>query len=238
METKIMGSIYFNGAAMGPGFNCKGSSDISFGDAAPKKELQWVDVGNRLVADRCVCIGISWTTLNRLGFIFGHPVRIQGKYYLCRSLQMGSRESEAKKSEWGRLLKQTEHGDHLWHWKGTRFWGQDTAADNQRMRVVQGYYGAGAWGVKDKATEGWMVGFRPVLEPLAGIPEDLDTLVSKEIRVYGPDKGPFVGRLKSIDDYDLVLSVTGPVPRSCRWATKKGNTVIIGRNFVSWLGEI
>ena len=54
METKIMGSIYFNGAAMGPGFNCKGSSDISFGDAAPKKELQWVDVGNRLVADRCV----------------------------------------------------------------------------------------------------------------------------------------------------------------------------------------
>ena len=106
------------------------------------------------------------------------------------------------------------------------------------MRVVQGYYRAEAWGVKDKATEGWMVGFRPVLEPLAGIPDDLDALVSKQVRVYGPDKGPFVGRLENIDDYDLVLSATDPVPRGCRWATKKGNSVIIGRNSVVWIGEI
>ena len=235
MQTKKLGSMYFDDVAVRP-VQVRETQPFAIGDTVPGKELGWIQDGSILVADRTICLGVTWDDLNERGLIFGVPVSIDGKRYLCRCFKVGSKVDAP--NEWNDLLRKFGHSNAIWHWKGHFFWGQESPEGHHGLRVCRGGNDPFGWTFGGEAAESGNCGWRPVLEPLAGIPEDLDTLVSKEIRVYGPDKGPFVGRLKSIDDYDLALSVTGPVPKSCRWATKKGNTVIIGRNFVSWLGEI
>lgn len=120
MEIKTIGSMYQGGVPLRPGADGKGHTDIRLGSTVYGRELQWVDTGTMLVANRCVCTGVSWDTLNHKGYIFGQPVYLDGQLYWCRSLKVGSREGEP--NEWDALMDLNESED-LWHCGGRFFWG-------------------------------------------------------------------------------------------------------------------
>ena len=137
-----LGSIYLDDLVIYPGFSCS-SGDFTIGDTVADMELRWIQMGNALVADRCVCLGISWDTLNSLGYIFGRPVHIDGKPYLCRSLKVGIEETAS--SEWDTLLK-IESANTLIHWKNIYFWGQETILKRYpERRAVRGFLTAQNW---------------------------------------------------------------------------------------------
>ena len=96
------GSVYFDGLATHPGFNCS-SGNFDIGDTVAGMELRWIQMGNILVADQCLCLGISWDMLNSLGYIFGRQIFIDGQPYLCRSLKVGT-EKTVDSSEWNTLV--------------------------------------------------------------------------------------------------------------------------------------
>ena len=178
-----LGSIYLGEDVQTPGFACTGgelvcftdaaNTEIRLGDTVPGRELQWVQDGSMLVADRCVCTAISWDALNRLGYIFGVPVNIDGRAYRCRSLKIGA--TLGGPNEWVSLLARHGASNDLWHWERMYFWGQEVPATkpNRRQihrdsyRVVRGFYSARAWDCNLTTNQGVFVGFRPVLEPIA-----------------------------------------------------------------------
>lgn len=228
-----LGTMYLKGNSMIPGFECRSSLQISFGDTVPGKALQWVQYGKLLVADRCACYMIAWEDLDRLGYIFGYPVRINGKSYLCRSLKVGAEKT--RRNEWNSIIAKLGDSDDLWHWKGKFFWGQETPKISPTARVVRGYASARESNYANMNNRSATVGFRPVLEPLSPIPQSLNRWVGKRICVYGPEKTILEGRLEDADDYDLVLKMDEPLPNKCSWAVKKDGVIIINRENVAWI---
>ena len=233
MKAKIvkLGSIIANGEAVPVGSPCLGK-EILFGDTVPDNELEWVQDGDNLVATRCVCTKVTWDDLNSQGYIYGHPIWIDRRPYFCRSLRLGMQKGEL--NEWDDLLDRYGNLDKLWHWKGQRFWGQETTMSPGDHRLRGGrssrewfsFYG------KIAGFEGIMFGFRPLLEPL-GDPASLtgDDL-GKRIVVYGPDGMSIRGTLSRLDDYDLVLDLDYHLHIRCDWATRRKNTVIVSRSAV------
>ena len=90
MEIIRLGTLYCDGRPIVPGGYVPSGRPILIGDTTAGYELQWIKAGNLLVADRCACIDISWVALDKLGFIYGTPVEINGKLYVCRSLKVGA----------------------------------------------------------------------------------------------------------------------------------------------------
>lgn len=95
MEVLKFGSVYNNRTVQSVGFVCKDSAGFSLGDTVPGKEISWVKLKNGLIiADRCVCTKIHWEQLHEKGFVFGVPVTIDNKTYLCRCLRAGKKEGK------------------------------------------------------------------------------------------------------------------------------------------------
>ena len=98
MEERKFGSFYIGGKVSEPHVDCQLSqvTAISLGDTVPGKELKWVESEGFWVADTEVCLNISWQQLNYIGYIFGHPVKIDGRLFLCRSPKISRKPGKPK----------------------------------------------------------------------------------------------------------------------------------------------
>lgn len=237
MTAKIveLGTLYVGGQPVEPGalYNGKG---LSFGDTCPGMELQWVDDCGLLVSDRTICTNITWEQLDQKGLVFGAPVQIDGKSYLCRCLKVGSKEGIP--NEWDALLDKYGENDDLWHWEYQRFWGQETISRPDLPHPIRGGVLARFW-CWDKATyQSVDLGFRPALEYLGSEPCPPDTLVGKKAKAYCSDGVTIEGYLVSFSDYDVMLDVSSLAPPSCSRAIREGHNIIVDRENIIWLKEI
>lgn len=133
MEIIKVGSLYSDGEVVQPGSACPGRVSIGLGNTVPGMELQWVKDGDRLIADRCVCVDISWNKLDQQGYIFGRTVMIDGNPYRCRSLKMES--SEPSSNEWFDLLDKYGDAIELWNWN-IRSFGQETCTGTMENKKI------------------------------------------------------------------------------------------------------
>lgn len=229
-----LGSLYFDGQPQETGARYD-SGRIAFGPAIPGKELQWVKVNGLLVADRCVCINVSWEQLDSQGLVFGTLVQIDGQFYLFRCLKVGAQKDAS--NEWDAALDETGESNDLWHWENQYFWGQETPKDWASNRAVRGFHSARDW-LNSPATNRFpSVGFRPALEPLGSGHCSPDALIGKTIRLYGPGWAALEGHLLDADDYDFTLVPTAGAPTRCFWASKAGDNLVVSRDSILWFTE-
>lgn len=234
-EIVKLGTLCIDSWPVESGTKCNSdSSPLAIVNTVPGKEIQWVQVGGLLIADRCVCTNISWSRLAKLGYISGKLLQIDGKKFFCRSLKLGN--APDKPSEWDRILDLTGEDDSLWHWKNRCSWGQETVDGTQNKRAVVGGYSARSWTHFSKTFRGITAGFRPVLEPLDPMQDGLKSLIGKKISIYGPTGWTISGKLVRYDNYDLVLEECSYLP-DLTWASKVDGELIIDRNAVEWLRE-
>ena len=235
MEIKNFGTVYLDGQPYFPGAESNGRV-ISFGDTVSEKAIPFVRYKSLWVASQCVCINISWEQLSKAGYIFGCPVKIDGTFYLCRSLEVG--EEKGVSNEWDSILDDLGEDDGLWHWDDQYFWGQETSRKEASYRAVRGWVSARHWDGHDATFRGVGVGFRPILEPLAPEPLISDALIRADLKVYGPDTA-IIGQLVEYTDYDLVMVSNADLrlPQQCQWARRDGKHIIIDRTAVIWVKE-
>lgn len=200
-----LGSLYINETPVATDSEYRKGTMI-IGNTVRGMELSFIRAGNILVSDHIICPRISWTRLNKFGYIFGKEILIDGQPYLCRSLKVGDKAGTL--SEWDSILDKIGETDSLLYWHGKYFWGQETAANNAAHRVLRGYRSARCWCSTKATAQNVVVGFRPILEPLTiDLPDPAD-LVGQQVLVVGPN-GSIAGELLDCTDYDLFLA---PVP--------------------------
>ena len=235
MEVKNFGSLYLNGRPSV--LNAKyGGGNISLGDTVPEEAIPFVKWKDLWVAGKAICLNASWDDLNKHNFITGHPIKIDGVPYLCRSLKVGEKENVP--NEWDSILDDLGEDDNLWHWGSGYFWGQETARHHASSRAVRGSLSARFWNHYYATSRYVYVGFRPVLEPLPPEPLVSDTLIGANLKVYGPDTA-IIGQLVEHTDYDLVMAPNAGLrlPRKCQWARRDGKHIIIDQTAVIWMKE-
>ena len=235
MEVKNFGSLYLNGRPSV--LNAKyGGGNISLGDTVPEEAIPFVKWKDLWVAGKAICLNASWDDLNKHNFITGHPIKIDGVPYLCRSLKVGEKENVP--NEWDSILDDLGEDDNLWHWGSGYFWGQEGSKYEASYRAVRGWVSARYWGHNSAASRRVNVGFRPVLEPLPPEPLVSDTLIGANLKVYGPDTA-IIGQLVEHTDYDLVMAPNAGLrlPRKCQWARRDGKHIIIDQTAVIWMKE-
>ena len=233
MEIIRLGTLYCDGCPIVPGGYVPSGRPILIGDTTAGYELQWIKAGNLLVADRCACIDISWVALDKLGFIYGTPVEINGKLYVCRSLKVGADDGD--ENEWDNLLNVFGEDDNLWHWSNAMFWGQERLPYEPMERVARGQDFARTRFCGFKGDLSSFIGFRPVLEILSPPPPDLSHLIKKEITVYGPQGTVIEGTMTGFDEYDVLIDGVPHLPDDCKWATVDGRRVTVNRESVLYL---
>ena len=234
-EIVNLGSLYFNATPVIPGAMYQPNLSLAIGNTVPRHKIQWLKDGDRLIAIGNVCNDISWERLDRLGFVFGTPIRIDARLYLCRSLKVGSKKDEG--SEWDNLVARYGEDNTLWHWKEVFFWGQDSVQGDDHLRAVRGCYSAKYFGHYYATTHGTGLGFRPVLEPLPCPSTLLNALLGKTISAYGPQGHIIKGALAEFDEYDIVLTSAALVPEKCTWAHREGQKIVISSGQVLWREE-
>ena len=207
-EIVNLGSLYLNGQPIDLGVEYNGEV-LSFGNTIPGKTIPFVKWGKLLVASQCVCINIRWDELNKAGYIFGRPVKIDGVPYLCRSLKVGKKEGDP--NEWDDILDELGEDDSIWHWDEQGFFGQEREmnVEGHLIPVLRGKASARTYideqQVLCSAVLGGL-GFRPVLEPYGTPCPIAETLVGQKINLF-IGNGLISGTLKDFNDYDLTLNV-------------------------------
>ena len=231
-----LGCLQLNRRPKGLGVKYNGEV-LSFGDTDPLKAIPFVKWGKLLVASQCVCTNISWDELNKAGYIFGWPVKIDGAPYLCRSLKAG--EERDVPNEWDSILDDLGEDDGLWHWSDGYFWGHETSKNQASYRAVRGWVSARFWNGRNATSRYVSVGFRPVLEPLAPEPLISGSLIGATLKLYGPSKA-FSGRLEEFSDYDLVIEPYAQqlISADCKWVSRDGGRIIIERSAITWIQEV
>ena len=235
-EIVKLGSLYLNGQPKDLGVEYNGEV-LSFGNTDSERSIPFVKWGELLVASQCVCTNISWKQLNKAGYIFGRPVKIDGDTYLCRSLKVG--EKREVPNEWDSILDDLGEDDSLWHWSNGYFWGQEISSRFASNRAVRGYHSARPWNSYYAANRDVNVGFRPALEPLPPVSLISDSLIGATLKLYGPNK-TFSGRLEEFSDYDLVIEPSAQqlIPTDCKWVSRDGGRIIIDRSAITWIQEV
>lgn len=234
-EKKTMGSLYLDDLPAPPSALCMNNTTIRIGDTVPGKELLWVPDGNRLIADRCICLNVNWRQLNQQGLVFGTPMVVDGRAYMCRCLRVGPVWGEP--NEWDDLLDRIGNKDALWHWKSQKFWGQESVGGVSLAAVVRGGKTSRALEMVVNSVSFMNLGFRPILESISPLPSDLSGFVGKRIRVYGPSGRDIIGLLVSADEYDLVLENPVFRPGQYNWVISDGSRAIANKNSVSFVQE-
>ena len=240
MDELKFGSFYIDGqpefSMLCPDLRSRYTANIAFGNTVEGREMPWVKLGDLFVATKCACTGISWSDLNERGYIFGYPVQIDGRFYLCRSLQVGT--AKDCPNEWNACLDAYGDSESFWNWNKL-FWGQETSKGNYAERIVRGMQTARARSAFLSITQSGAIGFRPVLEPLDPMPEDISCFIGKCVWIYGPQGSRACGVLTSIDDYDLVLGeASGPFPiGGSQWIRTEGATATMAKSSMVWIKE-
>lgn len=232
---KIMklGTLCFGGQPM-IGMPKYGGERLSIGDSVPGKEIHWVSARGILVADRCICVNISWGQLLDFGFLFGTRIRIDGKSYTCRCLMGG--EGPLCPNEWDDLLNTVGEDNEIWHWISKYFWCQETQEEAcPTGRVVRGFFGARIRDTYMADTTAEYIGFRPVLEPVPDQTVLCDALIGSRIVVRGPGKNALSGELVGFDNYDLVLKGAFQIPKYWNWVRGSNTRAIISRDSITQL---
>lgn len=234
MEKSRFGTVYHDDKACEPGLCFTTSNKITLGDSVDGKEISWAKYKDMYIADRCVTTAISWNKLNEQGFVYGVPVKIDGRHYLCRCLKIGTRKNED--CEWNDILRELGDSNVIWNWRHMYFWGQEESPRDPDRRMVWGYNG------NDRKRSSYfatvqipVLGFRPALEPLPPTLSDFDGLVGTRLRVYGPNGFMLPSILIGADDYDLTLRPLIPLPANCDWAIRKGPMATVDRDAVRYI---
>ena len=145
-------------------------SQIYLKDAVTSEPITWIKPQNMdlLIADRTLLTYVSWSRLNRCGYIEGKPVTLQGLKFNCHvphDIQwlVGLRASGVE-------------GNDIWHWENMYFWGHMTENcyddDSKNLRPVYGFSSSSNCAALPATRRQVGLGFRPVLEPIK--PELLD----------------------------------------------------------------
>lgn len=223
-EIVRLGTMYVDGVPRNPGFAYQGES-VSFGDTVDGYGLQWVRYGDLLIANRCVFTNTCWQQVNKLGFIYGAPVHINGKDYLCRSLKAGGTKDDP--NEWNDALIDTDDCNELWHWGSVWTLLQEPKRPKGKTEV-RGYYTSTGWYEVEAGVPYDAVGFRPVLEPMS--PDMLldGLVVGSNIKVYANGMST-VGKLKDFDDYDVLLSNPSEILNGCCVVLRHHKAIVISR---------
>lgn len=229
-----LGSLYFDGQQQEIGARHNGGR-ITLGATVAGNEIQWVKANGLLIADRCVCMNVSWDQLDNQGLVFGTSIQIDGQFYLCRCLKVGVQKNVP--NEWDAALDEIGESNDLWHWEDAFFWGQETPRGLVSRRAYRGYHSARHWNYDSASLRLALLGFRPVLEPLGSEPRNPDALVGKTIRLYGPGWAALEGHLQDVDDYDFVLAPAAGVPTDCFWISMAGDNLVVSRDSVLWAKE-
>lgn len=200
---------------------------VGIGDTFEGREISWVKYKDLLVADRLICLAISWNKLNEFGFIFGTPVKIDGKYYLCRSLKLAA--GKTGPSEWDDILDDTDDTDKTWHWGQGMSWGQAVATGSVGERVVCGYSFARFRDKLKAAYRSHNAGWRPVLEPLKIEIKNIEKAVGRKISLLTASNDRISGKLVTASDYDLVIESGAILHETSPWVIRDRTNIIVNR---------
>jgi len=236
LEKINLGTLYFDGVPVAVGSKYE-TQRLSFGDTASANPVTWIKGSNGLlVADHTVCTNISWEQLDKIGFIFGRPIKIDGANYLCRSLKVGAKKGVL--NEWDDLLDELGEEDSIWHWKNSFFWGQEIATAGAAFRAYRGYYSARLWNYLSASYRSPRLGFRPALEPLSPEPLISDNLVGTKLQVWGPT-GSVSGILGDFTDYDLVFTGVSPDSQIASWRVFQADgSLLVDRSAISYISLV
>ena len=75
----------------------------------------------------------------------------------------------------------------------------------QNFCTVRGGNIANDWNTFGNEYRAETIGFRPLLKPLPPSPILDNSVIGKWVKVYGPQRISFGGKLVAFDDYDIVL---------------------------------
>ena len=148
-------------------------------------------------------------------------------------------------NEWDAVLDAIGDADSIWHWKKEYFWGQDVSEYGTSYQTVRGHRSARAWSKRHSLSKDSIVGFRPVLEPLQPEPPVSNSLVGRNLKVYGPTAA-ISGRLVDFNDYDLILQlpadaasrVLGAQVLSSNGWLADGRRMTLDRSTITWMEKI
>lgn len=239
MQTMVQfGTLYFGDMPqeVGAAYEYPGKKGVSpfnepliISDTIKGRELPFVKWQDKYVGARGFCKNVPWNALDKAGYAYGTPIRIDGKRYLCRCIRGGGTPQQV--NEWDEILDEIGKDDSIWHWRNQYFWAMDTPDMDSKMRVVRGYDSARNWTRTDRLTENVGIAFRPILEPLSEEPCICDELIGAQLTVYGSGY-PIKGTLVEYSDYDLTLEPTSPLPseQSGPWVLHADGKEIIDRN--------
>lgn len=239
MEIVKFGTLHYGGypappnAPYTPYFD-----DITICDSVSRKKISWVKIGNLFVSPNIIAPKSSWNNLHRSGLIYGRPITIDGKPYLCRSPSVGKLNEDS--SEWADIVdacnskeKCTVLSPEKW------FWGQEKAPSLKDAHIICGYSSLKMKSYADDDTQTLDCGFRPVLEPMdSGFDSCVaDSLIGKTLSMCGP-RGRITGTLKEVSDYDLRLSrrsVSGLREDFFGWASLHGEDIVVTRDQIRFM---
>lgn len=242
MEKQIFGTVYFDDVPVDVGSSLGEGKRFSIGDSIREKTIRWIKAGPLLVADRCVCMNISWNQLDELGLVRGALVQVDGQAYQCRCLQAGASMPNGQTGladfedlgEWGAVLQACGKRDATWHWKDQYFWCQDTPNGYVVTRIVCGSRSPrfkGGFRSDDKQET---VGFRPVLEMIPTKVELSKDLIGDRLEVSLSHGAALIGKLVSFDDYDVVVEPTG-IPLRAPILLLPSGEVVVSREDIAML---
>ena len=239
MEIVKFGTLHYGGYPAPPNAPYTSYLDgITIGDSMPKKEISWVKVGTLFVSTKVIALGVNWDDLYRIGLIYGRPITIDGKPYLCRSPSVGKLNEDS--SEWADIVDSCNNEEKCTVLSPERwFWGQEKAPSFKDAHIICGYSSLKMKSYADDDTQTWDCGFRPVLEPMDSDFDSCvsDSLIGKTLSMCGL-RGRITGTLKETSDYDLRLSrrsVSGLLEDLSGWASLHGDDIVVTRDQIRFM---
>lgn len=181
VKTQPFGTFYINGIPLG---NMDYSYSIempkyqggvlTIGDSVPGCLINWIPVGDFLIANRNLICDISFIDLDQLGFINGKTVFVDGKRYLCRvpRFRFEAHDGEELFDEWQAALDVVEPSYEVIHFSTYHSWGvgrhnNSGMHENELGAFVVGGSSPYEMLRREPGVSGRYLGFRPILFPQA-----------------------------------------------------------------------
>lgn len=214
------GSLYLDGA---PNMESRTSAIydgetrpcISLGDSIPGRIINWIERNGKFAALQPVLLKASWDDLDACGLAAGTNIAIDGVEYRCRLPRLGGAPSV--RNEWEEFFLNLAKGDELLVMDNSPIltWGFENGG-KAGWRVARSGAGMSNWHLIARDARMPYYAWRPVLEPVACNLEVIrkGTLV----RVKFLDGSMLLdGNLTGYTNYDLLLTIRGPMPSEGRW---------------------